>query len=141
MMGVGMVNVLDELPDATLARLAEALAAVASGDHKHRMKALADKAAEAVRLKEEAVAAKAEAAKAVADAQAQMATERHEHDEALLIDRQALARDRELFEKRVIGVGGDAERLHAQARADADQVASKLKELNAKLAAIAKAAA
>ena len=64
-----------------------------------------------------------------------------EHGDAMLRDRQVLQRERDQFEKTRQGRLDEVAKLRDQAQHDSDMAATKLKELNAKLAAISQAAA
>jgi hypothetical protein len=68
-------------------------------------------------------------------------TELTQHEDFLLRQRQAHEKEVVAFEKTRGALLDEANRLRDQARADADQAANKLKELNAKLAAIQSAVA
>ena len=72
---------------------------------------------------------------------AEVERELAEHADKMLAERQVLQRERESFAKERAALLDEASRLRGQAQADADQVANKLKELNAKLTAINAAAA
>jgi hypothetical protein len=63
------------------------------------------------------------------------------HDDAMLRARQAHEKEVVTFERTRGALLDEATKLRDQARADADQAAMKLKELNSKLAAIQSAAA
>ena len=63
-------------------------------------------------------------------------TDLAEHSDKLLRERQALEHERNQFEKMRGAMLDEATKLRDQARADADQAASKLRELNTKLQAV-----
>ena len=67
---------------------------------------------------------------------AEVERELAEHNDRMLADRQVLQREREAFAKERAAVLDEANKLRDQARSDADAAGGKLKELNAKLAAI-----
>jgi len=58
------------------------------------------------------------------------------HADKMLADRHVLQREREAFERERAALLGEATDLRDRARADADQAANKLRELNTKLQAV-----
>jgi chromosome segregation ATPase len=89
----------------------------------------------------EARAAAKEADKKLSEHEQWIKTDLAEHSDKLLRERQGLEHERGQFEKMRGALIAEQTQLRDQARADADQAAAKLKELNAKLAAIQSAAA
>ena len=75
------------------------------------------------------------------DRTASFKTELAQHEDLLLRQRQAQEHEVNEFQRMRGALLDEATKLRDQARADAEQAAAKLKELNAKLAAIQSAAA
>ena len=102
-------------------------------------KRLVDLAA-ATKAAEEKIAEARAAAKAadqkIAEHDRWIKTDLAEHTDKLLRERQAMEHERGQFEKMRGAVLDEANKLRDQARADADQAANKLRELNTKLQAV-----
>ena len=132
--------------DAAANRLLVLTAAVVGliNDKGGAAKRLADLAAATAAADEKIAEARAAAKAAdekIAEHDRWIKTDLAEHSDKLLRERQALEHERGQFEKLRGALLDEATKLRDQARADADMAATKLKELNAKLAAIQSAAA
>jgi hypothetical protein len=133
-----------ELPVSySFSQVLETIADVAAAlrDPHSKLDDLAAASKEARELIERANAASRALDERIAEHDERMKTERAEHDDALLVGRQALATERATFEKTRGALLDEASKARDQARNDSEAAAQKLKELNAKLAAISQAAA
>lgn len=128
----------DAVADRLLSLTADLVALISDkGGAQQRLKDLAKATREAEQLIEQATAASKASDERLAGVERELA----EHADAMLRDRQVLQRERDQFGKERKALLDEASKLRDQAQHDSDMAATKLKELNAKLAAISQAAA
>lgn len=133
-----------ELPVSySFSQVLETIADVAAAlrDPHSKLDDLAAASKEARELIERANAASRALDERIAEHDERIKRERAEHDDQMLTDRQVLQRKEDQFEKTRQGILDETNRLHDQARADADTNAKLKADLQSRLAAIAAAAA
>jgi hypothetical protein len=136
-----MSSLLDMPGDQAVARLVQLGADfIALLGDKAATKRLADLAA-AQKAAEQAITEARQARRGADERIKAVEVELAQHADAMLRARQANEHERSQLEQTRGALIAEARQLRDQAKADADQAATKLKELNAKLAAIQSAAA